>query len=476
MTVPARNNSFDHVLSNMLPIVWRRRRVLYMAVVIASCAAFLFYSTVGERYEVYTLLRVGQGIKEKAAGSNTPFGEGIDLASRIDSLARIGSTDYVISQAMEIVGVKRLFNETHMTMLDRARQAVEQHFGAPSKPSDAQISQAEAVAALRDRISARQEGRSDLLRISFRFPDPAVAADFLNALANSLVGIQAGLVQLPGADEFFQDQAKRLELEAEKAGAALKEFSVAQSIYSATEQRALLLKRASELSTLIASTRGSIEDKKGQKQAIIDQLLILRPVTQSKTVTGIVGRLGGSDYKAREATTAAPQFEEAPPLLLVKVYQDAMATLLKVNSELSGAVKLEATLDEELERVNEQLGDLTSREAEYDRLKRVLTRASSAADHYGVRMMEEQISQDSAKKTQLSSVRVVQLADKPIAPMLPRIGHLVVLALLGGIGSGAALALLLELAQLRRQQEEVDEFVAIKLGQLSGRSPVRAAE
>jgi polysaccharide biosynthesis transport protein len=374
------------------------------------------------------------------------------------------------------VGIQRLFSESHMTLLGQARQVVEKFLGNAPKPSNTQMSKAEAIAALRDKISARQEGRSDLLRISFRFPDPAVAAEFLNELANSLVGIQAGLVQLPGADEFFTEQAKRLEIEAEKAGAALKDFSIAASIYSATEQRSLLLKRASELSTLIASTRGSIEDRKGQKQAIIDQLLIMRPVTQSRTVTGIVGRLGGPDFKGREATAGASQFDEAPPLLLVRVYQDAMATLLKVNSELNGALKLETSLEEELDRVNAQLGDLTSREAEYDRLKRVLTRASSAADHYGVRMMEEQISQDSAKKTQLSSVRVVQLADKPIAPMLPGVGHLILLAMLGGIASGAALALLLELAQLRREQEEIDQFVANKLGQLSGRNAVMAAE
>ena len=55
-------NNYAHWLTDMLPILWRRRRAIYVALVLTSGAAFFFYSTVGERYESYTLLRVGQGI------------------------------------------------------------------------------------------------------------------------------------------------------------------------------------------------------------------------------------------------------------------------------------------------------------------------------------------------------------------------------------------------------------------------------
>ncbi|WP_298960275.1 hypothetical protein [uncultured Methylobacterium sp.] len=445
----------------------------------ASCAASAFYVAVGERYEVYTLMRVGQGIKDKNSAASGPFGEVVDLASRLDSLARIGTTDQVIADAMDRVGRDRLFNEKDLTLLARLNAAASQKIveatGRPPAEPDPTLARAEAVATLRDLISARQEGRSDLLRIAFRFPDPVVAAEFLNELANSLVGAQAGLVQLPGADIFFQDQAKRLEQEAEKAATELKNFSIAASIYSTAEQRNLLLKRASDLGSLVATTRGSIVDGKGQRQAIIDQLLVMRPVTQSKTVTGIVQRLGGRDFKPSTASEAPPAFEEAPPLLLVKVYQDGMANLLKINSDLSGAVGLEALLQKELATVNAQLADLTTKEAEYERLRRLVTRASSAADYYGTRLMEEQINLDSAKKTQLSSVRVVQLADRPIVPMFPRVHHLAVLALAGGFALGAAIALLLEVERIRRLKEEEEErLLADKLARFPTR--IAAAE
>ena len=133
-----------------------------------------------------------------------------------------------------------------------------------------------------------------------------------------------------------------------------------------------------------------------------------------------------------------------------------MAGLLKINSDLKGSVKLESLLQSEIENVNEELAALSSKEGEYERLKAVLTRAATAAEHYATRVIEEQINVDIAKKTQLSSVRVVQVAEAPITPVFPTMGHLALLALVGGLALGAALILLLEMAAIRQRQKEHD--------------------
>ena len=466
-------NNYAHWLIDMLPILWRRRRAIYVALVLTSGAAFFFYSTVGERYESYTLLRVGQGIiKDRSTGGL--LGEAPDLISRLESLARIATTDHVIRLAASEVGFSRLFKNDEAGLTSAVRewlapflQALPEQLdflkprteanGAKDNANETEDNHQQLVARLRDLISAKGEGRSDILRVSFRHPDPAIAAKFLNELASALIATQGDLVQIPGADVFFQQQTKRLEQEAEKAGTDLRNFSVAAAIYSVEDQRKLLLQRADALSSMIASTRGSIEDRKGQKQAILDQLMTLRPVHQSRTVTAIVSDLRGRDYKASENAVGTVQNEDAPPLLLVKVYQDAMANLLKVNTDLNGSLRVEKLLMVELEKINEELASLSSKEAEYDRLKRVLTRASAAADHYGSRVIEEQISQDIAKTTQLSSVRVVQRAEKSTVPVFPKAAHLVLLALVGGMALGSAFAVMLEFTQVRRQEEGEDE-------------------
>lgn len=477
LAVRNRKHGYDHLIANLLPILWRRQLIIYASILFTSFGAFLVYGMIGERYEAYTLLRVGQGIKDRTANpDNGNLGEGVDLAARIDSLARIGATDHVIRLAASNVGYDRLFQDDEAPLLSKLRMAAKSYLsttwpdyfeassqdqkeqdqkGQGQKANETKDDSQELIAALRGLISAKQEGRSDLLRISFRYPNPTIAADFLNQLANSLVAVQADLVQIPGAEVFFQQQSKRLELEAEKAAADLQNFSVAASIYSVADQRGLLLKRANDLATQLATTRGLIEERKGQKQAMMDQLAALKPVTQSKTVSSIVNTLGGSEFKAKPNATG--NLEEAPPLLLVRVYQDAMATLLKINTELSGYAKMERLIGVEIDQVNSELASLSSKEAEYDRLKRLLTRASAAADHYGTRMGEEQISSDIAKKSQFSSLRVVQLAAAPLGQTFPHISHLVFLALFGGFALGSGIIVMLELKRLHAQHHEEEE-------------------
>lgn len=470
--MPQRKFSFDHLIANLPSLLWRRQLIVYAALIVTSFGALLVYGAIGERYEAHTLLRVGQGIKDRSANpDNGNLGEGVDLASRIDSIARIGATDHVIQLAAANVGYDRLFRDEEEPWLTKLRHAARAYLATTFPdyvPAAEPIQKAnraiagttenlEMIATLRSLISAKQEGRSDLLRISFRYPDPVIAADFLNQLANSLVAVQADLVQIPGAEIFFQQQSRRLEQEAEKAAADLQNFSVAASIYAVGDQRGLLLKRVNDLATQLATTRGLIEERKGQKEAMMEQLAALKPVTQSKTVSAIVNTLGGTDVRAKAGTNTT--LDEAPPILLVRVYQDAMAALLKVNTELSGYSKMERMIGAEIEQVNSELAALSSKEAEYDRLKRVLTRASAAADHYGTRMGEEQISSDIAKKTQFSSLRVVQLATAPLTQSFPHITHLAVLALLGGLSLGAAIIVMLEFKRMHASDQADDTAV-----------------
>jgi uncharacterized protein involved in exopolysaccharide biosynthesis len=457
------------VFANPLGLLWRRQWVIYLCLLLTSGGAFFYYAVAGERYEAYTLLRAGQGIKERSGNTNGPLGEGIDLQSRMESLSRIAKIDHVVLEAARNVGYDRLSSDSNPTLMSRflawgkeidfgdafAREPA----GARPRPEEQAAMEPEAraaiernqfaILALRDRIVAKQEGRSDLLKVTFRHADPSIAASYLNELANALVAIQNTDVQMPGAQEFFQQQTKRLEEEAEIAASNLKTFSVEASIYSVDEQRQLLLKRANDLAALISTTRGTIEERKGQKQAIVEQLQVLRPVSQSKTVSRMVRTLGGQDpRKAAESAAKEPdQPDEIPPLLLVRVYQDNMASLMKVNADLNGSTVLLNQLATELDNVSKELASLSSKEAEYGRLKRALTTASAAAAHYANRILEEEISSEVAKKSQLSSLRVVQRAITPTDPVFPQIPHLIGLALVGGILLGLVLIVGPELAR-----------------------------
>jgi uncharacterized protein involved in exopolysaccharide biosynthesis len=445
--------SISSIFANSFSLLWRRQWILYLCLILTSAAAFGYYTLVGQRYEAYVLLRAGQGIKERSGTANVSFGEGVDLQSRMESLSRIAKIDHVMQEAVKNVGYERLFPKSESDSEEPAKENEETAGGIGREQA--------AIFSLRDRVIAKQEGRSDLLKITFRHKDPVIAASFLEELANALVAIHTADVQVPGAQEFFYQQMKRLEEEAVTAASNLENFSVNAQIYAVDEQRQLLLKRANELATQMSTTRGLIEDRKGQKQAIVEQLQVLKPVTHSRTVTRIVGTLGGQDPRrpAEAATRATQELEETPPLLLVKVYQDNMATLMKVSAELNGATELLNQLGTELENVNADLAALSSKEAEYGRLKRILTTASQAAAHYANRMLEEQINAEVAKKTQLSSLRVVQRPIAPTDPVFPQVPHLIILALVGGILLGLTIIVGPELARASMSHQSKSELM-----------------
>ena len=68
----------------------------------------------------YTLLRVGHGIKDRSTGSL--LGEGPDLISRIELLARIATTDHVIRLAASEVGFSRLFKKDEAGLTTAVRE------------------------------------------------------------------------------------------------------------------------------------------------------------------------------------------------------------------------------------------------------------------------------------------------------------------------------------------------------------------
>ena len=98
---------------------------------------------------------------------------------------------------------------------------------------------------------------------------------------------------------------------------------------SIDDERQLLLGRASDTSAALATTRGSIAEKTGQKETLAAQLRMLKPVTQSPFVSSLVTTLGNVDHSERNVGGATPRpLDEPrlsdPPLLMVRVYQDAM--------------------------------------------------------------------------------------------------------------------------------------------------------
>ncbi|WP_406857175.1 hypothetical protein ABEG18_05955 [Alsobacter sp. KACC 23698] len=290
-----------------------------------------------------------------------------------------------------------------------------------------------AVAQISKSVTVRVEPNTDVISIAFVHENPSVAASFANSLAEAFVDRQIELFSRPGAVDFFRDQKAAFEAELEKSAAALDKFMRREATYSISEERSLLLKRRSDISASLTATRSQLAEKGGQKDELVSQLRRLKPVTSSPFVSGLVDSLGSDDRtpSGSRSRTGSPSTEykssvsDDPPLLMVKVYQESIVLLFRVNGELTGLQRLQTQQQAELQGIDTELRGLSAKAGEFERLRRELALATLNVETYSKRTVDEQIT-TALQAAKFTSVRVIQPAAIPLRATYPR-GHIFLL-------------------------------------------------
>ncbi len=455
MFATPKNNSGptrDGTSAEIARVLLRRKRPALVAFSAVVGAVFIACSFITPRFEASALVFVGQGALDEA-----PQGLRKTAESSI-SLARIAESEEVIRQAAQEVGLANLVGPTDSALKGTWRGMPIIGEFLSFLPSDPARSRREitaldlAIPALSEMLTVRREPNSDIIRISFQHRDAVTAAEFANAVAHTFVNRQLDLFSRPGAVEFYEHQKDKFDQEVQRASDQLEAFETANQTYSIDDERQLLLGRASDTSAALATTRGSIAEKTGQKETLAAQLRMLKPVTQSPFVSSLVTTLGSVDHSERNVGGATPRpLDEPrlsdPPLLMVRVYQDTMVTLFKVNAELTGLETLQQEQAEELKRLNAQLGALSSREGDFSRFKRALAQASLNSDTSAKRAVEEQISA-AANAAKFSMVKIVQSAYAPLKPVFPKYRLVAGLGLIAALMAAVGIALGLDRASV----------------------------
>jgi uncharacterized protein involved in exopolysaccharide biosynthesis len=417
--------------------VWRWKRLALGTFLALSDLVFVACFVITPKFEASTLLVVGQNSLDgssEASRSTSEFSA---------SMVQIVESPDVIRRAVEQVGLAKLVRSTNNPTIGTVRTipVISEILSLFARPPNREIAAIDrAIPSLSSALEVKRELNSNVIRVSFRHEDPVTAANFVNAVAQSFVDRQLVLFSRPGAADFYQRQKVKFDEEIGRASDELRAFVATNKIYSIYDERQLLLKRSSDASAALTMTRGSISDKTGQKETLTSQLRLLKPVTQSPFVSSLVNALGGDD-RAEKNNGATPKIplqtderhlSDAPPLLMVRVYQDTMVALFKVNGELTGLANLQQEQTGEIQRLKLALEELSIKEAEFVRLERVLAQASLNSDIYARKMIEEQISAES-NAAKFSTIKIFQQAYPPIKPNFPNY------RLLAGFGLAAAL-------------------------------------
>jgi uncharacterized protein involved in exopolysaccharide biosynthesis len=411
--------------AELVRALWKRKWIVIGAFICSITVISLACLTIQPQFEASALLVVRHA---------NPDGPQDDLrrTSEINlSLVEIARSDDVLREAAEEVGVDRLV-PPRISLTQKLRDApiIGRLLSLLKKPNGTR-SEGTAVDRAPDELNkalaVKLEPNSDIIRISFQHADPAIAAAFVNAVAQTFVDKQLDLFRQPGAATFYQRQKEKFDDDVRKASADLVTFVAANGIYSAHDQIELLLRRSSDLSALLATTRGLIADKKGRKEALVSQMRRLRPGAQTSFVSSLADAMGSDDHAEKSGGNAVPRAlspsdehrtSDTPPLAMVRIYQETIDALFKADTELQGLTNLEIEQAAEIARLNSELDRLSASNAEFNKLERAVAQASLNADAYAKRMVEEQISSESVT-AKFSIVKIVQGAYAPISPSFP---------------------------------------------------------
>ena len=434
------DRSIETVIKVAWVAVWRHKFAFLATSGGLFTVALVAMLRIQPMYEGATLLISGQmSLEQLPDSSHKP-------AETPEALARIGDSEEVVGDAIEKVGLSRLAlggRPDHESLFARLRHAV---FPSRVEPAPLRSALDAAIPQIKQHLTVHTETSSDVIRISFRDKDPLIAAQFANAVAQAFVDRHILLYSRPGAADFFMRQQERFESDGRAAADALQKLATRTGIYSAEDQKQLLLKRQSDLESALALTRGLITQDTGERQALAQSLHQLAPVSRSPYVSALVDSLSGGpgQTSARSGDPRALlERESDPPILLIKVYQDSMVTLFKTNADLQGAQSIETEQIAEIAKIKADLDSLTQNEQEYIRLTRAITMATYNADIYAKRMVEEQITAES-NAARFSSLKVIQRATAPLRPVTPNYPVIFLAAVMGSVLVGLGVALLLD--------------------------------
>jgi uncharacterized protein involved in exopolysaccharide biosynthesis len=428
----------------VLQLLWRNKLLTATAMVTAIIVGLVVYRLVPAKYEASSLLFMSSGSAVERAQTDTQ-----ETPERLLAAAQIALTDDVLARAIEEVRISK-FVRSASNDEDFIGTAEARFNDAPKSTlkrnireralNEVEAERNEALTAVKSALIVKPDVKASVLIVRFRHADPDIAAKFVNALDTALIRKQHELWGPGIAADFFEEQKKKFDAQLNSSFEALTAYSQKSGVFSVDEQRAEIMQRYDRLMSEYAATQSLISQKTGERQAVTEQLLKLKPVTQSSFVTGIVDTFGAKNTSPVLRSDVDARTERTPPLLMIKVYQETIVDLFRDDAELIGLDSKRSILESQISEVKGQMGQLLSEAGKFALLRSAVTIAQYNVETYGKRMAEEIANQDAAK-FRMSTLEIVQPAIPPVKPISPSLPLTFAASLIfGGVLSAIGIA------------------------------------
>ena len=293
---------------------------------------------------------------------------------------------------------------------------------------------------------------SNIVEVSFKHENPAIAAKVLNTLVDKFKDKHSEVYSDPKSS-FLEEQTVSFSDKLKHAEDKLQAFKQQHQVYSLDEQRSALLSQRITLDTVLKTTQTQIQEAE-QKIAFVkspkwntdaflesqnqirklqqkERELLERYTPTSRTVQSI-----RREIQATEESAVGP-LEDARALQLSKLEGELNALKAKADG-----------LRRQIGQISGEVRAIDSREKEFLNLRREFSTHEGNYKNYLAKFEESRIVDDMNTR-KLSNVSVVQNAIVPIGPAPDKKRQLIPLSIIIGLVAGFGLAYIRELVPQR---------------------------
>jgi len=405
------------------------------------------------------------------------------MGQKVHSEIAILTSPGLVMQLVDSFGVNRLFDFPDRTLKGwLAKQTVlkgtifETIFNRDQRRKPPPIE--EVYKSVEKSLEVSALRRSNVIRVSFDWPDPTIAARVVNTLVNLYLMHHVKVHRDPQTYTVLKGQANKWEEKLRESEKQLEAFKRRHSITSLPEQRTILLQSFSEAESRNKGTENEIQETLEMVRALeaqlsnLDQNVKLQETVnkQSETLTALKTKLvdlelQGLREEIRRVKEMIAEEEKKEQGVVVSgtspIRQNLEGNLLRAKAQLK-ALKAKAE-NQKLQLVTYQkkLRDLEGYEKQLNALLRDVAINESNYELYLTKFEEAKIS-EAMDQQKIANVRIIEPAVPPFKPIKPQKRLIVLIGGFLGLFLGAGTVFLLEFIHpVFRTREDIDQFLGL---------------
>ena len=496
-------------LRDLFFICFRRRNLIIVFFLATVCTVAVGTFIVKPVYQAQTqvLVKVGrENIYVPATGNINPFFR-VDSKEKLNSAIEILKSPSLVEKTILALGPTVIYEDLHPDQQNgfiaavRKLKAKIKHLITIGRDSQSDLDPDEirlkqAVLQFRNDLKIEGIKESTLINVSFKHPNPNMAAMVVNSLTGDYLEHYLTVYKSGQSNDFYQRQADFLKDKLDQNQEKLRAIKTQHSITSLEEEQLLLLNKAAELRSHLNITRSQETETRNRISILRSQLariprtipqqaeaadnpylistlearlvelqleekkLLTKYTDQSRLVRNVRDEIQMVQNKLGEQE--AKKYKKSSSGINV-THQSLQGELLHNQAELSALKAKALTQESQLKEYQKELENLSQIESRYIRLVQEIELDRKNYQTYLDKLEDSRIS-EAMDTEKIASVSLVEPAIPPIKPISPKKKLNLLISMVFGLIGGLGLAFFTEYLNDRLERpEDVEHLLGIKV-------------